>query len=289
MHNGKIISLYLVNGDPEGVICAYISNWTGQAIKIPRNLLNRVSERKELNRPGVYFLIGRENLKDEKTIYIGESENVYKRILQHIKDEDKNFLEHVVIFSSKDEELTKAHIKFLEYKIIEIVKNNSKYTLKNNNVGTLPNLSEMYIAVLSEYLENLKILMSTLGNSISMEKSINRDNKFNLKSLGIEAKGILSLDNKFIVLKGSQIKKENQKSMSTGYKELKDKLIREGIINLTTEQFVKDYEFSSPSAAAVVILGTAVNGKKIWINKGRSLEVIENEEKIKLISKLENA
>jgi len=58
---GKSIKLYLVNGNPSGVICSYLSNWNGQAIKIPRNKLADVKKRDEVNNIGVYLLFGYSN------------------------------------------------------------------------------------------------------------------------------------------------------------------------------------------------------------------------------------
>lgn len=285
--SGKVISLYLVDGNPEGIVCSYLSNWTGQAIKIPKNLINKVTNRKEINRPGIYFLIGRENEDDEvKSIYVGESENVYERIIQHLKDYKKNFLEQIIVFSSKDEELIKAHIKFLEFKLIEELKNNSRYILKNNNLGSKPNLSEMHTTVLNEFLENLKILMPALGHPIFFEKSIRKDNKFILKTQEIEARGVLSLDNKFIVLKGSQIRKDSLKSLNDRCKKIKEKLYKEGIVN-EKNIFERDYEFNSPSAAAAVIIGTSASGPKLWKYKNKNLEALETEEIEKLLNKLE--
>ena len=51
----KKIELFLVDGDPEGIVIAELSNWDAKLIKIPRDEL-RNSEREELLQPGVYFL-----------------------------------------------------------------------------------------------------------------------------------------------------------------------------------------------------------------------------------------
>ena len=123
--SGKTISLYLVNGNPNGIICAYLSNWTGQAIKIPRNLLENSKMRNEINRIGVYFLFGfSEENPDEHIVYIGESDNIYNRLVQHTKDEEKLFWIEAIAFSSKDDNLTKGHIKYLEYKLIKSASEN---------------------------------------------------------------------------------------------------------------------------------------------------------------------
>ncbi|CAG0976383.1 hypothetical protein METP2_01695 [Methanosarcinales archaeon] len=65
---GKSISLFLIDGTPDGVIACELSNWTGKGYKIPRNNLKDVSTRSELKKPGVYFLIGH-NEYDKETVY----------------------------------------------------------------------------------------------------------------------------------------------------------------------------------------------------------------------------
>ena len=52
-------------------------------------------------------------------VYIGEGEHVIDRLLAHDRDPDKDFWSRVVFFVSKDENLTKAHVRFLERALIE--------------------------------------------------------------------------------------------------------------------------------------------------------------------------
>lgn len=86
MIRGITITNYLTTGDPEGVIFAYMSNWTGQAIKIPRNLFPSVKDYNELKRPGIYFLLGQDqNNPDDKLVYVGEANNLSERIIQHLR------------------------------------------------------------------------------------------------------------------------------------------------------------------------------------------------------------
>ena len=77
MSLGKKISLFLIDGTPDGVIICELSNWTGKGYKIPRNNLKDVSNRSDLKKPGVYFLIGHDE-EDKDTVYIGEAEEVFK-------------------------------------------------------------------------------------------------------------------------------------------------------------------------------------------------------------------
>lgn len=285
MKHGKVISLYLINGSTDGGVCAYLSNWTGQAIKFSRNLINEIKKREEVNKSGVYFLFNRNEDTNEIEIYIGESENIYNRLIQHIKDENKDFFSEVIAFTSKDEELTKSHIKYLEYRLINEVSENEIFLLKNINKNIRPTIPEMYTSILEEYLQNIKIILPTLGYNLFMNKEELREakeRKFILEGDGIKAEAILTKSNKMVVLKGSNLKNNIQNSLSNGYKNLRERLIKTNVIDNQKLIFLKDCEFNSPSAAAAVILGIAVNGRRKWIFKGKTLEEIQklDDEKI---------
>lgn len=285
MKHGKVISLYLITGSTDGIVCAYLSNWTGQAIKFSRSLINEVKKREEVNKPGVYFLFNRNEETNEIEIYIGESENIYNRLIQHIKDEKKEFFNEVIAFTSKDEELTKSHIKYLEYRLVNEISENESFLLKNINKNIRPIIPEMYISILEEYLQNIKVLLPTLGYDLFIDKEELREakeRKFILEADGIKAEAILTKNNKMIVLKGSNLKNNIQNSLSNGYKNLRERLIKTNVIDNQKLIFLKDCEFNSPSAAAAVILGIAVNGRRKWIFKGKTLEEIQklDDEKI---------
>lgn len=75
MATGKTITIFLVDGNPDGLLTCELSNWTGKAVKIPRLLLKDAAKRLVLNKTGVYFLFGRdEENPDATAVYIGEAE-----------------------------------------------------------------------------------------------------------------------------------------------------------------------------------------------------------------------
>lgn len=128
MSRGITVTNYLVDANPEGISLSYLSNWTGQAIRIPRNSFFDTKDFPELNRPGIYYLIGyKEENPDETIVYIGEANNLYERIAFHMKDEGKSFFELIIAFSSKDDNMTVSHTKYLEAKILSEVFERSGY------------------------------------------------------------------------------------------------------------------------------------------------------------------
>lgn len=275
MSLGKSISLFLIDGTPDGVIACELSNWTGKGYKIPRNSLKDVSNRSDLKKPGVYFLIGH-NEDDKETVYIGESEDVFKRLYQH---QEKDFWTEALVFISKDENLNKAHIKYLEFSLHDEAVEANRYKIFNSNVPTKPAISEAEIAVMSEFSTNLKLLVGALGFRIfeKLTKSLtSKQDKYLIDAArGAVATGIMTTEG-FVVFKGSKIASTEVPSMPESFKKKRAQIISENVV--IDFEFTQDYLFSSPSTAAAVVMGRSANGLKEWKLKDGS-NLGENEQK----------
>lgn len=275
MSLGKSISLFLIDGIPDGVIACELSNWTGKGYKIPRNSLKDVSNRSDLKKPGVYFLIGH-NEDDKETVYIGESEDVFKRLYQH---QEKDFWTEALVFISKDENLNKAHIKYLEFSLHDEAVEANRYKIFNSNVPTKPAISEAEIAVMSEFSTNLKLLVGALGFRIfeKLTKSLtSKQDKYLIAAArGAVATGIMTTEG-FVVFKGSKIASTEVPSMPESFKKKRAQIISENVV--IDFEFTQDYLFSSPSTAAAVVMGRSANGLKEWKLKDGS-NLGENEQK----------
>lgn len=116
MNESATVRIFLVKGSPTSVRTAEISNWTGKAVAGPRSQIEDILKRAEAGKPGVYFLAGVNPESGKDRVYIGEAEVIRNRIKGHL---ERDFWKTVVFFVSKDENLTKAHIKYLEGKLIE--------------------------------------------------------------------------------------------------------------------------------------------------------------------------
>lgn len=275
MSLGKSISLFLIDGTPDGVIACELSNWTGKGYRIPRNNLKDVSNRSDLKKPGVYFLIGH-NEDDKETVYIGESEDVFKRLYQH---QEKDFWTEALVFISKDENLNKAHIKYLEFSLHDEAVEANRYKIFNSNVPTKPAISEAEIAVMSEFSTNLKLLVGALGFRIfeKLTKSLtSKQDKYRIDAArGAVATGIMTTEG-FVVFKGSKIASTEVPSMPESFKKKRAQIISEKVV--IDFEFTQDYLFSSPSTAAAVVMGRSANGLKEWKLKDGS-NLGENEQK----------
>jgi hypothetical protein len=278
---GKLVSIFLLDGIPDGRLVGEISNWTGKAFKIPRKLLKESSKREELTKAGVYFLFGKsEDNPDEDAVYIGEAEEAYKRLSQHQKLE---FWNEAVVFISKDENLNKAHVKYLEAKLCEMASAVKRYKITNSTTPTCPAISESEQAVMTEFLTNLRILINTLGYKVLEPladlKERQKDAYFIKAARGANGKAILTNEG-VVVTEGSEIATSTVPSTPAALVKLRQKLIDQGVIQEADKKliFTKDYLLPSPSTAAAIVMGRNANGWLEWKDKkGQSLK--DKEEK----------
>lgn len=261
---GKTIELFFVDGTSDGVVTAELRNWSGKAIKIPRIEVGKYSD-EELSDVGVYLLYCTDEIGNEK-IYVGESEDVYIRLKQHISEYDKGkesyYWSYAVAFV--DNRLDKAEIRYIEDRLVnEIYDINPSRLLTKSSYGKT-SLKPSQIAVAEEFINNIKTLLGALGiKLVTVAPKAESDTQYMCcKGKESKAKGFVS-NNGFTVLKDSTINITTADSF-TGlpYWKLRQKLIEEKVI--VDFKFVKDYEFNAPSAASSVVLGRASNGKHEW-------------------------
>lgn len=278
MNYGKSIRLFLIEGIADGRWMCELSNWTGKAYKIPRNCVKESSDREELKNTGIYFLFGKSDETDTYRVYIGEAENIYERLLTHLKE--KEFWHECVVFISKDNNLNKAHVKYLENRMYTIAKEAGRYQLENSNIPTQPSLSEADRAEMEEFINNAKLLLSAVGHKVLEATAIPSKTNNDLEIFVFEGKdykatGTTTADG-FVVFKNSILSKKANSSLTKSLLDKRNKLISENIID-SAFTFTKDYIFSSPSTAASIISGNSTNGKTAWRNsQGMTLKDYEN-------------
>lgn len=265
MH-GKAIELFLVDGTAESLVTAELSNWNGKAIKIPRTEVAGCS-RDDIKGVGVYFLMCQED-DGTDSVYIGEAENVHDRLVQHLRDyqsgKELYYWNTAVIFIGRD--LNKALIRYLENRFVEIAKECGRYSILTKNTYKNTVLKEAQIASMEEFIDNVKILINTLGYKVLVPVPQATDETVYLycQGSGASAKGFVSTGG-FTVLAGSNISDHTVPSLEAkgkSYFNLRNTLVKEEIIK--DGVFQKDYEFNAPSAASAVVLGHNSNGNVDW-------------------------
>lgn len=265
----KTITTYLVEWSPTGIKTVELSNWIWKAIIIPRAKLKEAKKRQEVLQPAIYFLFWVD--QDWNSLaYIGEAENLINRIWNH--DTNKDFWEIVIGFISKDNNLTKADVKYLEAMAIEKAKRANRYVLQNWVEPIPNNLPEYQISTMNEFLENIDLLISAIWYPIIKElnnKTINNNNLYFCKWPNANATWYY-LDDGFYVMKWSKARSKLTLTAWNWIKWMQDTLKMNNIIEFINEDefiFNEDFKFNSPSASSSFILWRSANWWLEWKNK----------------------
>jgi hypothetical protein len=282
MKFGKTIKIFLIDGDPNGRMSCELSNWSGKAYKIPRIKVKNCSDRDDLTSTGVYLLFGKDD-DGKDQVYIGEAESILKRLNQQLTSKD--FWNETIVFISKDENLNKAHIKYLENRLYDIAKASNRYKVENSIIPTQSSISESDRAEMEEYVEYIKMLVNTLGHKVFEEKREfmpkQKQATFFIKAAR-EADGCGEpTSDGFVVFKGSKAAATIVNSMTQNFITYRQKLIDESVLIDKGDflEFTDDYIFSSPSTAAVMVMGRNANGLTEWKSKdGKTLKEFETNE-----------
>lgn len=234
----------------------------------PRPRFSSVKGRDEFLGAAVYVLIGESDTSDIPTAYIGEGDPVRARLEDH--HSKKDFWTAAYFFTSKDKNLNKAHIEYLEHRLISIAIDAKRCKLDNSNVPTAPSLSDAEVADMETFLEEMLLCFPVIGVTIfeKPETKAVRRQLLVLTNKGCHAEGYESEDG-FVVRRGSTAVIEAVPSIRQYVGSLREDLLQNGILRQRDKQFyefVQDYEFTSPSAAAGFIVGASINGRDWWKN-----------------------
>lgn len=246
------------------------SNWPGVGVVFNRTNYKEVVGRREFDKTGVYVLVGTSDDSILPTIYVGEGDPVKNRLNQHYAKKD--FWDWVVFFVAKDDSLNKAHVQHLEAALLTMARVAKQSKLDNGQEPLPPTLSEAEIAFVESFLQDILSIFPLLGLGV-FEKT--ETIKKPAEPLNIEAKGIKASgyeDAKgFVVVKGSQLVKEQVPSIHQYMSTLRKDLLAHGVIadNGQYYVFTQDQVFGSPSTAAGVILGRTANGRIEWRTSAR--------------------
>lgn len=279
---GRTVRLFLAEGKASGLTTAEIMNWTGHVLTGSRSGLPAFMKRRELERTGVYFLTGPDP-EDPETlqVYIGESDVVGKRLVQHNKDKD--FWERACVVTSKDQNITKAHARYLEARLIAIAKASGNVSVVNGTAPPPIPLPEADESDMEFFIEQIKLILPVLGfDFLRQYKSdvqtvqepatspIDRNDApiFRLVSRKHKVQAqAREFDGEFVVLAGSTAVADWSGDANYSYAKLHTKLAKSGMLVAGEGEllsFAEDVSFTSPSAASSVILGRTDNGRTSW-------------------------
>lgn len=279
-HRPYSIKIFLPGGDPDGVRTIEKSNWSGCGIVVPRSLFGEARQRKEFSRTGVYVLVGPAEESGLPRIYVGEGDPIRPRLAQHAARKD--FWTSCIAFTSKDENLNKAHVQQLEARLIALAAQAKRCTLNNGNVPQLPSLSEADAADADGFLAEMLLCLPVLGLAVFSSAPVVERSAMDLvlRAKGVEARGVETPQG-FVVRTGSRAVTGEVASIHAYISEARSGLVENGVLRREGEHYVftQDYPFASPSTAAGVVLGRTANGRIEWkAPDGRTLKEIQETE-----------
>lgn len=292
---GRTIKIYLVDGTSSGLRTAELGLSTIKAVVVPRISLTTSKNRQEIQKTGVYILIGTDPDKPGmQKIYIGEGDTVITRLNAHNNDPAKDFWDQAVVFVSKDENLTKAHGRYLEAKLVQLALAAKRCSIVNgtepSEIGKLPEPDE---DEMDQFIDQAKLLLGTLGYNIfeptppapQIEAIVDESRivpVFKYSGDGFHAMCHVDLkSSQFIVKKDATARKRETDSLVQSYKNLRMQLIDNEVLIEYDENsyvFTQDYSFNSITAAAQVVSGQTISGRVAWKAENTNLTFAEWEE-----------
>lgn len=274
MARGRSVELFFIDGDPEGMRTAEVFNWTGHVFLFPRTRIVDALRRVAARRGGVYLLLGED--ESGPLAYIGQSDDIGERIRRH--DAQREFWSQAVLITSQANTLNAAHVKYLEARLIAAARQAETWPLDNKNTPPVPGLSEAARENMEAFLDYLFMVLPALRIDIFVQRARPRqaaalpgapaDSPLFLitsPKIGVEARGRL-IGSDFVVEAGSRARDQWNGPEGSHYNSLSDRLKKSGVMVSENGfcRFRESYAFTSPSAAAAVVLGYSVNGPSAW-------------------------
>ncbi len=272
---GRTLELYFIDGRPDGMLTAEVFNWTGHVLRIPRTLLKEGLARDHARFTGVYVLIG--EVDGAPMAYVGEAEDMRDRIRQH--SASKEWWDSVVLITTSADSLHKAHVKYLESRLVEIARSVNVGALENGNTPPRSSLNEASIANMESFLESLLMVLPAIrvdhfdqkrrpASVAAPQSAPTAQFTMILPRHGITATARLE-EGEMVVEAGSHARASwiGKNQERDGYFKDHANLLASGVIVRDGEFgiFTEDYAFSSPSAAAAVVSGRPANGRTSWL------------------------
>ena len=276
---GVTIKVFLADGTPLGLRIIEKSNWTGRGFDFARADWPKVRTRDDFGRPGVYVLRG---LGDDgqMRVYIGEADELRSRINQHFSGAgSKEFWERAVAFTSKDENLNKAHVRFLEARLIALGQEAKRARIENSNAPAVPSLSEYDRAEAGTFLDEMLVIYPLLGIDAFAPPPTQADPSqlLYLRGHGVIAQGRDAAEG-FVVFEGSTAATIEADYLHDYVRKLRATLRSTGVLVEADSglRLAQDYTFNSPSTAAAVMLGRTGNGRTEWKDAtGKTLKALQ--------------
>ncbi|RXH55352.1 GIY-YIG nuclease family protein [Granulicella sibirica] len=278
-NRGQSLELFFIDGTPDGMLTAEIFNWTGHVLVAPRIRLAEALKRAEASFTGIYLLLGDSDDSNLVRVYIGESDDVAARIRNH--DANRDWWTQAILITSAANSLNKAHVKYLESRLVEEARRAGRMKLENANTPPKPTLSEAAQANMEQFVDYVLTILPAIRVDGFLVKTRTQAPKsatpspveskvsavFSLRLANGEVNATARLENGEFVVQAGSIGRAKWIGVEHNYQKLFDELVESGVYleDGVQRRFSKSYAFSSPSAAGAVLNGRATAGPIAWV------------------------
>jgi hypothetical protein len=243
----------------------------------------RALEREELGRSCVYLLVESAGADDLPLVYVGETDDFSQR---YGARKFPITFDHFLVFTNKDDRLTRAHVKWLELRMWQLLsENQGNVAVANKATPTGSRLPEADIASMNTFLRNAIFMLEALGFEFFASKSSNRkEEKADQQGLGLTVplKGkfyttalprnetikahLDAAGDAYILLAGSAVNKVATDSLPANVRKLRDQLIATEELADEGSHFVlkNPISFAKPSPASALVKGRSSTGYGDW-------------------------
>ena len=269
----KKLEIIYHNGQPDGIrsIRRHLSTMTTYVI--PRTLLSDAKKLSGINRPGIYYLISENDDNKIAQIYVGQTRNGVARLDDH--NRSKDFWNKAIMFLADNKTFSLDMISGLEAYAISKAQDSKRYKVENS-VNPKYEIDEYDLPLIEEVYEEIKFIMATQGYKMENTKStLNESAVFHTTRNGTNAYGAFDGE-KFEVLEGSEVDMSRKCHSVTMQKQRETAITNGDIVVIDGKhKLTVSVSFTSPSSAAMFVLGGSTNGWTEWKNKeGKTLDEI---------------
>lgn len=286
MSQSQNFNVFLLDGGSDSRIKYTSFNWVGVAYKLYRVSLEKCKDRPDLKHSGVYFLFGNSNEFGKPVVYIGQADirkngkGILNRLMEHKRNPNKDYWSEAVVFVTSNNSLGPTEISYLEHEFCKLAKTINRYEVKNGNEPSYGNLSEEKKSELDTFIENAKLIMSLTGHQIfiplddfqsTTDSNLYLNRTLTQTDMTVNAIGKQTNEG-FVVFNGSLISPLCDDNLPNLIKEM-----RKNAQVTENYRLLEDILFSSPSYAAMFVIGKSANGLTSWKTKdGKTIKDLES-------------
>ena len=160
----KTINLLLYDGTLSGVISIADSAWTpGEMYAAPRDSVEDLIKTEACDKYGVYLLLS------ENRVYVGQAQDLSRRIKQHLSGKD--WWDRVILLTTESDSFTHSDIDYLEAYLIEQARSRGTLDVDNLKAGNKPKVTKFQKVALDQYLDEAMLLLELIGVTVFQKKS----------------------------------------------------------------------------------------------------------------------